>query len=76
MLLAGALGSRVVDSSHRVDAAIRLVESSSIIYTVHTVHYPAPQGSSQQHQVLETICSNVRSGTPEDGHSGARNMLS
>jgi len=26
--------------------------------------------------VLETICSNIWSGTPEDGHNGARNMLS
>ena len=76
MLLAGALGSRVVDSLHRVDDAIRLVESSSIIYTVYTVHYQTPQGSSQQQQVLETTCSNLQSGTPEDGHSGARNMLS
>ena len=47
-----------------------------ILLTVHTTRVPVPQGSSQQHQVLEAIfCSNIRSGTPEDGHSGARNML-
>ena len=37
---------------------------------------PAPQGSNQQHQVLETICGYMQSGTPEDGHCGARKMLS
>ena len=26
--------------------------------------------------VLETICSNLQSGTPKEGHSGAWNMLS
>ena len=27
-------------------------------------------------KVLKTICSSVQPYTPEDGHSGARNMLS
>jgi len=43
--------------------------------TVHTARFPAPQDSSQQHQVLETICNNMRSSAPEDGHNIARNML-
>ena len=28
------------------------------------------------HQVLKTICSNIRPCAPEDGHNGVRNMLS
>ena len=47
-----------------------------ILLTVHTTRVPVPQGSSQQHQLLETICGSIQSGTPEDWHSGARNMLS
>ena len=75
MLLAGSLGSRVENSVHCVNDATQQ-HLSSIIYTVHTVLYPAPQGSSQQHPVLDTICSSLQSGTPEDGRSGAWNMLS
>jgi len=52
-----------------------LLDSSSILHTVHTIRVLAPQDPSQQHQVLETICSSIQSGNPEDGHSGARNML-
>ena len=45
--------------------------------SVHTARvFLAHQGFSQQHQVLETICSDIQSGSPEDGHSGAQNMLS
>ena len=32
---------------------------SSIIYTVHTVHQPAPQGSSQQHQGMYSFTLNT-----------------
>ena len=28
------------------------------------------------HQVLKTICSNIRSSAPEDGHNDTRNILS
>jgi hypothetical protein len=62
MLLAGILGSRE--------------GGCNILHTVHSARFPAPQDSSQQHQVLETIRGNIRSSTPEDGHNGARNMLS
>ena len=62
MLLAGILGSREAGRVHCVEDV--------------TSSFPAPQDASQQHQVLETICGNIRSSTPEDGHNGARNMLS
>ena len=35
--------------------------------------YPRHQPA---YQVLKTICSNIRSSAPEDGHNDARNMLS
>ena len=61
MLLAGVLGNREAVSVHCVEGVTR---------------FPDPQDSSQQHQVLGTICSNIRSSAPEDGHNDARNMLS
>jgi len=47
-----------------------------LMLLVGASRFPSPKGSSQQHQVLETICSTIRSSTPEDGHNGARNMWS
>jgi hypothetical protein len=61
MLLAGVLGVR---------------KACNTLHTVHTDRFPVPQDTSQQHQVLGTICSNIRFSAPEDGHNDARNMLS
>ena len=60
MLLTEVLGSRDAGSGH----------------WVHTARIPDPQYFNQQRQVLETIGINIRSGIPEEGHNGARNMFS
>jgi len=45
---------------------------------LHSAHDlpPGVQSLLPALQVLKTICSSVQPSTPEDGHSGARNMLS
>ena len=66
------------DIRDQLDATImtNLQSISSTCFGNDYAHLPAPQDSSQQHQVLETICSNIRSSAPEDGHNDSRNMLS
>ena len=47
-------------------------------HPLHSAHGLLPGSPRHQpaHQVLKTICSNIWSGTAEDGYNDAQNMLS
>jgi len=51
---------------------------STHLHTVHTAHGAAPHNHSQPQPaqpVQNTICSNIRSCSPDDGHNDAQIML-
>jgi len=56
---------------------VKVTESNSNLHTVHKAYDPDPHNHSPQpaQPVQNTICSNTRSCSPDDGHNDDRNML-